>query len=259
MKLLLISSFLLSALVLSNAVCIRNKIKREDGDVFIWFCVRSKDVAADVARAPKDTKVVVFAFSDIPVLKNNVMTPVAKDLEVLSIVHCSMDDMEDDVFKGMVSLKRLIIAHNSLKKVKAAWFKDTKNLKMVDMTENGIEMIEDDVADHWSNVEVMNMSGNNVKCISVDFMNKMANLVNVDMEMNPWHMRCFKQVMNWLKDKGLVGENAGRILGSKIMSQTDVCVNEMMKDDKVDDVAVDKCVMNFVDKMMEDKVVDVVQ
>ncbi|XP_051169305.1 leucine-rich repeat-containing protein 70-like [Leptopilina boulardi] len=258
MKLFIICSFLLSAVLLSDAVCNRNTIKHNGEDVVVWFCVRSKDVVADVARAPKDVKVVVFAYSDIPVLKNDVMTPVANDLVVLSIVHCNMEDIEDDALKGMVNLKRLIVSHNKLKKVKAAWFKDAVNVKMIDIQDNMIEMVEDDVAEHWKNVEMLHMSGNKVKCMSVDFMNHMTKLNHVDMEMNPWHMRCFKEIMNWLKEKELIGEKGAKIIDSKMMVQTDVCVNEMKKDDKVDDVAVDKCVMEFVEKMMVDKVVDVV-
>ncbi|XP_043469992.1 nyctalopin-like [Leptopilina heterotoma] len=258
MKLLIICSLLLSAIVLSNAVCNRNVIKYHGEDVVVWFCIRSKDVAADMARAPKDVKVVVVAYSDVGVLKNDVMTPVADNVRVLSIVHSNMMDMEDDALKGMVNLKRLVVSHNKLKKVKAAWFKDAVNVRMVDFSDNEVEVVEDDVAELWKNVEMMHMSGNDVKCVSVDFMNHMTKLKHVDMEMNPWHMRCFKDLMVWMKEKELISEKFGKLVNSKMMVQVDVCVKEMKKDDKVDDVVVDKCVMDFLDKMMVDKEVDVV-
>lgn len=258
MKLLIICSFLLSAVVLSNAVCNRNIVKHNGEDVVVWFCIRSTDVAADIARAPKDVKVVVVAYSDVGVLKNDVMKPVADNVRVLTIVHSNMEDMEDDALMGMVNLKRLIVSHNKLKKIKTAWFKDAVNVQMVDFADNEVEVVEDDVAERWKNVEMMHMSGNNVKCVSVDFMNHMTKLKHVDMEMNPWHMRCFKDIMNWMKEKELIGETVGKLLNSKMMVQTDVCVKEMKMDDKVDDVAVDKCVMDFIDKMMVDKEVEVV-
>ena len=223
----------------------------------VWFCMRSKDYVADIARAPKDVKAVVFVFSDIPKLKVDSFTPLANNLEVLMIINSNLEDIEDNAMKGLTSMKEIILSGNKLTTLKAAWFQDMTNLKKMEVRDNMIKTIDEEMASLMQNLEILDIRENEMKCMTVDFLNKMTKIKTMRWELNAWHMRCIREIMMWAKEKGIMfNDKKIEEVESITISDIKTCIDEMTKDGKVDDKEIDKCVVKAMEKMMEEKKID---
>lgn len=102
---------LLALAVVADGFCYRkNPPKSQDnaeqllqpGNYSIWVCVQSKDLSADLEKAPKvNTTQVWVSMSDVPVLKADAFTKFAEKLVKIEIWASKLAEIEDGALKGI--------------------------------------------------------------------------------------------------------------------------------------------------------------
>lgn len=100
--------------------------------------MRSQNFEQDLARLPlNSTKLVNVAFRDgkVPKIDKDDFQKLGTKALGISIVHCGLEDVDEEAFKGLTELKGLILRRNRLTTVKNGWFKDLAKLGSYDAIE----------------------------------------------------------------------------------------------------------------------------
>lgn len=96
-----------------------------------YTCLRSQNFQQDLDKLPLNvTKMVNVSFreSKVPKIEKDSLQKLGTKALGISVVHCGLEDIDEDAFKGLTELKALILRKNRLTVVKKKWFKDLAKL-----------------------------------------------------------------------------------------------------------------------------------
>ena len=96
-----------------------------------YTCLRSQNMKEDLDRLPLDSmKLVNVDFRDSKVQKigKDDLQKLGTKALGISVIHSTLEDIDEEAFRGLTELKALILRRNRLVDVKKVWFKDLDKL-----------------------------------------------------------------------------------------------------------------------------------
>ncbi|XP_051172992.1 uncharacterized protein LOC127289229, partial [Leptopilina boulardi] len=108
-----------------------------------------------------------------------------KNLEKLNLSINFIDEIIDNTFKKLTTLKIISMSYNRLKKIPKEM--SLKNLKQLFLNYNFIDTIEKNSLDNSHNLEKLYLRGNRIKTIEINSFQNLVKLTNLDLRENEIH------------------------------------------------------------------------
>lgn len=175
---------------------------RETGnpDRYWYQCFMSTDYSADLKKAPIDIWSHSVTNSKIKVIRNGSYARFNKTLTSLAVLYCGVEEIEDEVFRGLTNLKSLMIVGNKLEVIKSSWVEGLVNLKDLSFYHNRIKRVDDRffsiLPRRMNQVDVAN---NQLTCLPTASFGDL-NPFEFRFRHNRLTWKCQVQVMEWFKN-----------------------------------------------------------
>ncbi|KAJ8673611.1 hypothetical protein QAD02_004873 [Eretmocerus hayati] len=183
-------SLILTVAKVNGGCFLERGVSTNPGEHDVYTCVRSNDFEADLARLPlNSTKQIniVFRESKLPKLKKEAFAKLGAKALGISIVHCGLEEIDDEAFKGLTELKGLILRRNRIATVKKTWFSSLAKLESLDLSQNLIREFDPSIFETTPQIQEFEISENLLTKFDIDAMKaKWPKLKKVGLQSNPY-------------------------------------------------------------------------
>ncbi|XP_058792285.1 uncharacterized protein LOC131664874 [Phymastichus coffea] len=220
-----------------------------------YSCVRSQDFQTDLDRLPVNvTKLVNVSFRDskVPKIEKDSFQKLGTKALGISIVHCGLETVHEEAFKGLTEVKALILRRNQLTEVKKSWFTDLAKLESLDFSGNKIREFDTTIFDQIPLIVEFEISENLLTKFDVEAMKaKWPKLKKVGLQWNPYDWSDGVKVIDYANAYPSIVKNSYSSIDGirETIKLVKECQGSIVKKD--DPTELDDCVQTKLTKSIE--------
>ena len=124
--------------------------------------------------------------SDISI-RTNLEQIVQSNLTILDLRGYNNESLNNDTFKGLVTLKSLSLCETNVKLLKVGTFADLRNLKSLDLSDNKLRYLVAGTFNGLINLASLRLANNELRSIKIGTFNGLTNLLSLILSGNQLH------------------------------------------------------------------------
>lgn len=164
------------------------------------------------------------------------------NLEILDLSFNSIDIINEDVFKPLRKLKKILLRHNNLRTISENLFQNIPNLGLIDLSYNRLEYIPVNAL-RGTSVKILNLSHNKFSFLENNFVlelrNSGAKLTKFYFNDNPWQCACLRELLNELRSYSVQYNSykyTGKVIVCTIKKSNKNCMRHVSENEDFSDM-----------------------